>query len=192
MNEAFNKNLHLMASGSCSPNDVKGYDIWGATCCEVEVDILTGNYLLKRVDILEDVGQSMSPGVDVGQIEGAFVMGLGHFLMESLVYDKQTGELKTNRTWNYKVPGAKDIPIDFRIKFLQNSSNPFGVLRSKAVGEPATCMAFSAIMALRHALNSARVDSALNVDEFFKLETPSTCETIFLAANNLHEQYLLN
>ena len=73
----------------------------------------------------------MSPGVDVGQIEGAFIMGIGRYLTEILVYNNQTGELLTTRTWNYKPPGPKDIPIDFRIKFVQNSTNSSYPLRSK-------------------------------------------------------------
>jgi xanthine dehydrogenase/oxidase len=190
--KAFAQNIDLMASYFFKASDIKEYDIWGAACSEVEVDVLTGSLLINRVDILEDLGESMSPGVDIGQIEGAFVMGLGYYLTEQLVYDKQTGELKTNRSWNYKVPGAKDIPIDFRVKFLQNSSNPFGVLRSKAVGEPATCLAFSVIMALRHALNSARKDSGIKTNEFYHLGAPSTTETIFMAANNVPEQFLLS
>lgn len=107
------------------------YDIWGLCLSEVEVDILTGNLLINRVDILEDTGESLSPSIDIGQIEGAFIMGVGYWLTEKLVFNRQTGELLTNRTWNYKPPGVKDIPIDFRITLLQNSPNPAGFLRSK-------------------------------------------------------------
>lgn len=128
---AFEKEIDLSASYFYKASDLEEYCVWGAACCEVEVDILSGNFLLKRVDILEDLGESMSPGIDVGQIEGAFVMGLGYWLTEELIYDPSNGKLLTNRSWNYKVPGPKDIPVDFRIKFSQKSSNPFGVLRSK-------------------------------------------------------------
>lgn len=130
--KAFEKNVDLAATYMYKPSDLKEYQVWGASCCEVEVDFLTGNLQITRVDILEDVGESLSPGIDIGQIEGAFVMGLGYWLTENLVYDRSSGELLTNRTWNYKPPGAKDIPVDFRVTFLRRSSNPFGVLRSKS------------------------------------------------------------
>lgn len=113
-------------------------------------------------------------------------MGIGYWLTEALVYNRENGELLTNRTWTYKPPGAKDIPIDFRIKFLHNSSNPFGVLRSKgkycrffcifsildtafaATGEPALCMSIVVIFALRYALDSAREDAGI-ANKWFKL-----------------------
>lgn len=85
-------------------------------------------------------------------------MGIGYWLTEKLIYDGQTGELLTNRTWTYKVPGAKDIPIDFRIKFLQNVNNE-GVFGSKATGEPAFTLACSVVFALRHAIDSVRSDN---------------------------------
>lgn len=123
--------MSLTANHTFKVGDLQMYDIWGLCLSEVEVDILTGNLLINRVDILEDTGESLSPSIDIGQIEGAFIMGVGYWLTEKLVFNRQTGELLTNRTWNYKPPGVKDIPIDFRITLLQNSPNPAGFLRSK-------------------------------------------------------------
>lgn len=98
----------------------------------MQVDILTGEYLLNRVDLMEDLGVSLNPQVDVGQVEGAFVIGLGHFVSEELIYGNQ-GQLYTNDTWTYKVPGPKDIPIDFRVKFKVDGANPRGVLNTKGL-----------------------------------------------------------
>lgn len=113
---------------------VKQYMILGTCVTEVTCDILTGEHNVDRVDLQEDAGQSLSPGIDIGQMEGAFVMGLGYYTCENLIYDDKGG-LLTNNTWTYKVPGVKDIPEKFRIKFKQNSSNPTGVLNSKCTSK---------------------------------------------------------
>lgn len=92
--------------------------------------MLTGQHIITRVDLIEDTGTSLSPEVDIGQVEGAFVMGAGYFTMEKIVFDKDGRQL-TNNTWFYKPPGPKDIPVDFRVKFPKNNPNPKGVLQSK-------------------------------------------------------------
>lgn len=111
------------------PN-IAPYNIYGVCAAEIELDVLTGQYEISRVDLLEDVGDSMSPEIDIGQVEGAFVMGLGYFLTEAIVV-ADNGEIISNRTWTYKPPGAKDIPIDFRVKFPPNVPNKTGILFSK-------------------------------------------------------------
>ena len=108
-----------------------GYNVWGAGISEVEVDILTGQMFVVRTDILEDAGLSTSPVVDIGQVEGAFIMGLGLFTSEEIKHDPSTGELLTKNTWEYKPPAAKDIPQDFRVTLLKNARNPMGVMSSK-------------------------------------------------------------
>ncbi|KAJ6635264.1 Xanthine dehydrogenase/oxidase [Pseudolycoriella hygida] len=185
----YDKLIDLSCKSIFDKNEMIEYTIWGCSCAEVEVDILTGNLQLTRVDILEDTGESMSPGIDVGQVEGAFIMGIGYWLTESIVYGKEKGELLTNRTWTYKPPGAKDIPIDFRITFLHNSSNSGGVLRSKATGEPPLCMSIVVIFALRHALESARKDAGIT--EWFEMGAPSTVDQLFLKAGNSLDQFKL-
>ncbi|XP_037034825.1 indole-3-acetaldehyde oxidase-like isoform X2 [Bradysia coprophila] len=188
---AYNKFIDLSASHLFNQTELQTYIIWGLSCAEIETDLLTGNIQLRRVDILEDTGESMSPLVDVGQVEGSFIMGVGYWLTEVLVYDRENGELLTNRTWTYKPPGVKDIPVDFRIKFLQKSSNPFGVLRSKATGEPAVCMAIVVLFALRYALDSARSDAGV-AEKWFNLGAPSTPDVIFLNAGNSSSSYTLH
>lgn len=171
-------------------DDVKSYSIYGVTVIEVEVDILTGQYQTLRVDLLEDAGESLSPEVDIGQVEGAFVMGLGYYTCEELIYSPETGRLLTNRTWNYKTPGAKDIPIDLRITLRKNAPNPTGVLRSKATGEPPLCMSCSVVFAIRNALLSARKDAGNN-DVWFDLDAPFTGEKIWSGALTRKELFYL-
>lgn len=131
INKAHLLNLNLIASDGCKTGEMDPYTVCSLGLTEVEVDILTGNYLVKRVDILQDAGESLNPNVDIGQVEGAFIMGLGYWTTELCVTDKTTGELKTNRSWNYKPPGAKDIPTDFRIELFAQSPNQAGFMRSK-------------------------------------------------------------
>lgn len=79
---------------------------------------------------MEDTGNSISPSIDMGQVEGGFVMGLGMWTTENVQFDSD-GRIVTNRSWNYKIPGPKDIPVDFRVTFPANNPNPTGVLKSK-------------------------------------------------------------
>ena len=83
------------------------------------------------MDLVEDAGQSLSPLVDIGQVEGAFVMGLGLWTSERIVYDPETGRKLTAGTWNYKPPVNRDIPADFRVSLLRNAAHTSGVYRSK-------------------------------------------------------------
>lgn len=167
---AHQKFIDLSAKYMFKPSLAKTYDVFGCASAEIELDVLTGNMQILRVDIVEDTGRSISPLVDVGQIEGAFTMGIGYWLNEKLIYDPNSGELLTNRTWHYKTPGAKDIPIDFRIKFVQtNATDNVGILRSKTTGEPAICMSIVVLFALRHSLNSARLDSDAVNNNWFRM-----------------------
>ncbi|XP_063615205.1 uncharacterized protein LOC134788260 [Penaeus indicus] len=152
------------------------YDIWGGSCAEVEVDVLTGQYLIRRVDLIEDCGKSLSPYMDIGQIEGAFVMGLGFCTSEKVKFNSETGEKLSNGTWEYKPPSALDIPVDLRVTILPNSSNTSGVLRAKATGEPPLNLAFAVVMALRKAISAARAHRSRV--EWYKIDTPLTVEQI--------------
>ncbi|KAH8311383.1 hypothetical protein KR044_005999, partial [Drosophila immigrans] len=181
---AFNASINLIASEHYKKGDMQDYNVYGLSLTEIELDVLTGNNQIKRVDLLEDTGESLSPYIDIGQIEGAFVMSLGYWLSEQLVYDRQTGRLLTNRTWNYKPPGTKDIPIDFRIEMVNNPQpNGAGFMRSKTTGEPPSCLAVSVLFALQQALQSARKDAGLP-REWVRLGAPTTPETLLLNAGH--------
>lgn len=182
------KNIELSALYTQQNGQQTNYSVHGVSCAEVEIDVLTGNVQLTRVDIYEDVGASMSPLMDVGQIEGAFVMGLGFFFNEALTFDKSTGELLTNRSWNYTPPGPKDIPIDFRIKFVKNSVNPVFIFKSKATGEPPLAMTCVGLFALRNAIQAARKDAG--VQDWLHLPAPATPDQIYMRClNNQYANY---
>ncbi|XP_048242204.1 xanthine dehydrogenase-like isoform X1 [Haliotis rufescens] len=175
--KCFSEGVDLSASCSTYPSgDFSDYNIYGVTCTEVEVDVLTGENQINRVDILYDCGESMNPEIDMGQAEGGFVMGLGYWMTEQMIFDPKTGTALTDGTWEYLPPLGKDIPIDFRIQFLKNAPNPRGVLRAKAVGEPPLVMATSALLAVKHAIEAARKE--ISKDTFFPLDGPATVEAI--------------
>lgn len=152
------------------------YCVYGACVTEAELDVLTGETQIIRSDILYDGGKCTNPEIDLGQAEGAFVMGMGFWLTEKIKYDPNTGLLLTNGTWEYKPPSSKDIPIDFRISFLKNNPNPMGVLGSKAIGEPPLCLSPSVAFAVKRAIEAARKEAGK--DEFFPLNSPATVDSI--------------
>nr|CAD7412242.1 unnamed protein product [Timema poppensis] len=183
---------HCIANGILqfsATDDGKPYIVYGVALCEVMVDILTGQYLIVRVDLIEDAGKSLSPEIDIGQVEGAFIMGLGLWTFEDIIFDPVTGQTLTNRTWNYYVPGPEDIPMDFRVELQKNVSNPLGVLRSKATGEPALCMGAVVYFALMNAINDARKDAGASED-WYAMNPPLTVEKIFLNSLTSPEQFL--
>ncbi|XP_050550158.1 uncharacterized protein LOC118267673 [Spodoptera frugiperda] len=189
---AFKAGVDLQANGTfnLSEGDAKPYDVYAVGVLEVEVDILTGNHDIIRVDILEDTGRSLSPEIDVAQIEGAFVMALGYWTSEKVVYDETTGKLLTDRTWTYKIPGIKDIPADMRIYFRRNANNEFGVLQSKATGEPAFCLGVVFLLAIQEALQSAHQDAGHD-PRWIDIGTPYNVENIFMAVNHKIEDFKL-
>jgi len=156
-----------------------GYIVWAAAVTEVQVDVLTGMTNIRRLDFIEDTGMATSPAVDLGQVEGALVMGLGLWTSEQVRYDPTTGRLLDNSTWHYKVPTSADIPEDFRVELYDSGNNPGLVLGSKAVGEPGVLGGVSVLTALRQAITSARKDGGL--ENWFQLDGPATAEKIALA-----------
>lgn len=128
------------------------YFAYGAACSEVIIDTLTGEYRLLRTDILHDVGRSLNPALDIGQIEGGFVQGQGWLTCEEL-YRNDKGSLMTRGPDSYKIPAVSDMPADFRVSLLENRSNAQPtVYHSKAVGEPPFMLAISVFSALQDAI----------------------------------------
>uniref|UniRef100_A0A182PHL6 Indole-3-acetaldehyde oxidase n=1 Tax=Anopheles epiroticus TaxID=199890 RepID=A0A182PHL6_9DIPT len=187
----YQRRIDLTASYNAKQTDLRGYTVWALCATELEVDVLTGQVQLQRVDILEDTGESMNPLLDIGQIEGAFVMALGYQVIEELRYDRETGALANYRTWNYKPPSARDIPVDMRVRLLQKSSNPAGVLRSKTTGEPAYGLGITVQIALRYALAAARRDAGLPMD-WLELATSCTPEKVLALTGTTIDQFVLH
>ncbi|KAL2612676.1 hypothetical protein R1flu_024368 [Riccia fluitans] len=134
IDEAVTQVVDLQARGGFLPaQDVTDhtskikYLAFGAGVTEAEVDCLTGEVKIVRCDLTLDCGKSLNPAVDIGQVQGAYVQGLGYFLHEEFLFDHDSGKLLTNSTWEYKPPSSKDIPLDFRASLLQNSDNPMGI-----------------------------------------------------------------
>ncbi|XP_022826959.1 probable aldehyde oxidase gad-3 [Spodoptera litura] len=187
---AFNRGINLQTSYRVTANDQVPYRSGGVALTEVELDILTGEHEILRVDIIEDVGTSINPELDIGQIEGAFMMGVGYWTHEELIYDEKTGELLTDRSWYYKVPLTKDIPIDFRIQLRRNSYNPIGTLGARAVAEPPTCLSISVAFALREAIVSSRENTGYPRNKWFRVDGPFTLAANVLSADAKLEEFL--
>jgi len=130
------------------------YFAYGAACCEVLIDTLTGEYKLLRTDILHDVGASLNPAIDLGQVEGGFLQGVGWLTCEELVWSDQ-GKLLTSGPASYKIPAVADMPQDLRVRLVENRKNPEDtVFHSKAVGEPPFMLGIAAWCAIKDAVAS--------------------------------------
>jgi len=151
------------------------YFAFGAAVSEVEVDTATGMMQVRRVDILHDVGDSLNPSVDRGQIEGGFVQGVGWLTSEELVWNPE-GRLLTHSASTYQIPAFSDAPADFRVRLLDEAAQDRTIGKSKAVGEPPLMLAFSVREALRDAIAAHRPDG-----ELVALASPATPEAIYRA-----------
>ena len=109
------------------------YFTFGAACSVVEVDCLTGNHRVLRTDVVMDLGESINPAIDIGQVEGGFVQGLGLFTLEEPLFSPATGQVITRGPSNYKIPSADDIPEEFNVSLLRGCPNPHAVYSSKVI-----------------------------------------------------------
>ncbi|MDB5907862.1 MAG: Xanthine oxidase, partial [Massilia sp.] len=151
------------------------YFAYGAAVAEVVVDTLTGEWKLLRADALYDAGKSLNPAIDIGQVEGAFIQGMGWLTTEELWWNP-AGKLMTHAPSTYKIPGVSDCPEDFRVKLYDNANVTDSIHRSKAVGEPPLLLPFSVFFAIRDAVSAVgghKVNPPLNA--------PATSEEILKA-----------
>ncbi|KAL2731325.1 xanthine dehydrogenase [Vespula squamosa] len=151
------------------------YFTYGVACTEVIIDCLTGDHQILRTDIVMDVGESINPAIDIGQIEGAFTQGYGLFTLEELMYSP-TGYLYSRGPGAYKIPGFADIPQEFNVSLLKGAPNPRTVYSSKAIGEPPLFLASSVFFAIKEAIKAARKD--MNIYGHFRLDSPATAARI--------------
>jgi len=187
---AYLQKLNLSAKGFYATPDIyfdqttgKGhpfhYYVFGMAVSEVLLDVLTGEHKLVRTDILHDVGNSLNEGIDIGQIEGGFIQGVGWCTTEELKWDAKGNVLNVSPD-TYKIPTINDIPLDFRVELLHEAPNPLTVQNSKAVGEPPFMLAFSVWLAIKDAI-SATGDHRSEPD----IPIPATNENILLAIEKI-------
>ncbi|CTQ65800.1 Aldehyde oxidoreductase [Roseibium alexandrii] len=189
--KAYMARVHLSAAGFYKTPKIhwdrsagKGrpfyYYAYGASCSEVSIDTLTGEYRVERTDILHDVGRSLNPVLDKGQVEGAFIQGMGWLTTEELWWDK-AGRLRTHAPSTYKIPLASDRPRVFNVNLADWSENrELTIKRSKAVGEPPFMLGVSVFEAL-----SMAVASVADYRECPRLDAPATPERVLLAVERL-------
>jgi xanthine dehydrogenase large subunit len=149
------------------------YFAYGAAIAEVVVDTLTGEHRVLCADVLHDVGRSLNPAIDIGQIEGAFIQGQGWLTSEELVWHPQTGMLATHAPSTYKIPTANDCPPAFHVALYEVDNPADSIHRSKAVGEPPILLPFSVFLAIRDAVASTGAPGCLP-----PLRAPATPEAV--------------
>jgi len=159
------------------------YYAYGAAAAEVTIDTLTGEYQVDRVDVLEDVGRSLNPAIDIGQVEGGFIQGMGWLTTEELWWD-QKGQLRTHAPSTYKIPLASDVPPIFNVRLAEWSVNKEPAIgRSKAVGEPPLVLGYSVVEAL-----SMAVASVADYRIAPRLDMPATPERVLMGCERMKKE----
>ncbi|XP_035533646.1 xanthine dehydrogenase/oxidase isoform X1 [Morone saxatilis] len=183
---AYFDRVNLSANGFYKTPDL-GYDFdsnsgrafnyfsYGVASSEVEIDCLTGAHKNLSTTIVMDVGHSLNPAIDIGQVEGAFMQGLGLFTLEELHYSPQ-GVLLTRGPGSYKIPAFGDIPTQLTVSLLRDAPNDKAIFASKAVGEPPLFLAASVFYAIKDAISAARAESGISGP--FRLDSPASAERI--------------
>jgi xanthine dehydrogenase/oxidase len=163
------------------------YYCYSAAVTEVEIDVLTGEFVILRADLLYDPGKSPNPAIDIGQIEGGYVQGVGYVTTEETIFNEH-GALVTDNVWSYKPPCSKTIPLDFRVKLrpvdearnaLEDRAEMHAVKSSKTVGEPGMTLGITAYFAIKRAMMDARRELT-GRDEWLSMDAPATCQRIHM------------
>ena len=194
INQAYQARIQLWSDGfyvtpkiHWDKDNMKGrpfyYFAYGAGVSEVIIDTLTGEWKLLRGDLLHDAGNSINPAVDIGQIEGAYIQGMGWLTTEELWWNDE-GKLMTHAPSTYKIPAVNDCPADLRVKLFDNINREETILRSKAVGEPPLLLPFSVFFAIRDAIASVG-NYKINPE----LDAPATCERILDAVTAIKQAH---
>ncbi|CAI9105908.1 OLC1v1004935C3 [Oldenlandia corymbosa var. corymbosa] len=181
--QAHSRAVNMAAHSYYVPVSDSMYLNYGAAVSEVEINILTGETNILRTDIIYDCGQSMNPAVDLGQIEGAFVQGIGFFMLEEYLVNAD-GLLISDSTWTYKIPTIDTIPKQFNVEILSSGHHKKRVLSSKACGEPPLLLAASVHCATRAAIKAARKQLRTwgkldgTTDSSFRLDVPAVMPVV--------------
>ncbi|CAN8300899.1 unnamed protein product [Cochlearia groenlandica] len=197
ISQAYKQSINLSVSSTYFPENSTGlYLNYGVAASEVEVNILTGEATILRTDIIYDCGKSLNPAVDLGQIEGAFVQGIGFFLLEEYLMNSD-GLIVTDSTWTYKIPTVDTIPRQFNVEILNSGHHKNRVLSSKASGEPPLLLAASVHCAIRAAIKEAKKQTMRwsnnqeEIDLTFELPVPATMPVVKeLCGFDVVEKYL--
>ncbi len=193
VNMAFDNRVDLSSQalystpGMVDATDQQFYGFtYSAACSEVEIDVLTGETTVLRADICYDMGKSINPAIDIGQIEGAFVMGIGYVMTEDVIFQPDgpsKGTNNTSNTWTYKPPASTTIPLELHVDLFPRDEdapdvpqNPNLLMSSKGVGEPPLVLAATVYFAIKHAVLAARQDLGLN--DWYSMKSPATVERV--------------
>lgn len=167
------------------------YFTQGVAYCEAEIDVLTGNHKTLRADVVVDVGSSINPAIDIGQIEGAFIQGMGWSTIEEMIYSDndhkwcgKRSNLFTQGPGTYKIPAFNDQPEVFNVSLMEDVDNPFAVHSSKAIGEPPFFLGSSVFYAVKDAVRNFRKEAS-GKDEYFEFRMPGTSERIRMQTNDM-------
>ncbi|KAH3730900.1 hypothetical protein DPMN_056899 [Dreissena polymorpha] len=192
--EAFMQRVKLIATGfsrcpkECDYNREQkqgqpyDYFTYGVVCTEVEIDVLTGENQVLQTDIVFDVGKSLNPAIDIGQIEGGFVQGLGMMTSEDISVECSTGRMQHCSPLSYKVPNVRSVPRRFNVTLMKNHDFKTVAYSSKGVGEPPLLLSVSVLMAIKEAVLAARTQIGLT--GYFRLTCPATVQKIQALCSN--------